>query len=108
MDSGKATRPLEGIRQQDKQSPSRSSSFSSFRESSGASFEDDVSSATSLDSSSDEGGESDFIFRLEPMLGFCIVSRLIAIAFANDAFRRKFISIEEIFSLEVPSEREVP
>ena len=40
------------------------------------------------------------------MLGFCIVSHFIALAFADQAFRRDFASLEEIFNLQIPAERE--
>lgn len=40
------------------------------------------------------------------MLGFCIVSHFIALAFADKAFRRDFTSVEEIFSLQIPPERD--
>jgi hypothetical protein len=46
-----------------------------------------------------------FVFRLESVLGFCIVAHLIAIALADNAFRRDFCSIEEIFSLEIPAHK---
>jgi hypothetical protein len=46
------------------------------------------------------------VFRLESILGFCIVSHLTALAIADDAFRRHFTSIEHIFDLEIPADKD--
>jgi hypothetical protein len=47
-----------------------------------------------------------FIFRLENTLAFCIVLHLLAIFVAHGAFRNDYGSIEEIFRLELPVNRD--
>lgn len=47
-----------------------------------------------------------FIFRLKSILAFCILSHLISLAIADDAFRRHYTSPEEIFRLEIPANKE--
>ena len=48
----------------------------------------------------------EFVFHLENVLAFCIVSRLIAHALADNAFRRRYTSPEDIFNIKIRPNRE--
>ncbi|KAJ9644084.1 hypothetical protein H2199_003952 [Coniosporium tulheliwenetii] len=48
-----------------------------------------------------------FVFHLESTSAFCILSHILSIALADDAFRRNYTSVEEIFSLGIPPQRDV-
>lgn len=48
-----------------------------------------------------------FTFRLESLPAFCIVSYILSIGIAQDALRDDFKSINDIFNLELPAERNV-
>ncbi|KAJ9654854.1 hypothetical protein H2201_008928 [Coniosporium apollinis] len=54
-----------------------------------------------------KGRRKKFIFHLENIPAFCIVSHILSIAFADNAFRSDFASVKEIFSLEIPPRRDV-
>jgi hypothetical protein len=43
------------------------------------------------------------MFQLESILSFCIIAHVMAIALADQTFRRRFDSIEAIFRSEIPA-----
>ncbi|KAI9763522.1 MAG: hypothetical protein M1839_006442 [Geoglossum umbratile] len=60
-----------------------------------------------IKNSGGKGRRKKFIFRFESLPAFCIVSHFLALALNDGAFKRDFNSIEEVFSLEVPANRDV-
>jgi hypothetical protein len=48
-----------------------------------------------------------FIFYEEPTLAYCLVYQIMALAFAHQAFRRTFTSVQQLLSLTVPAGRDV-
>lgn len=48
-----------------------------------------------------------FTFRLESLPAFCIVSYILSIGIAQDALRDDFQSIQDIFDLQLPAQRNV-
>ncbi|KAF2179944.1 hypothetical protein K469DRAFT_715808 [Zopfia rhizophila CBS 207.26] len=58
-----------------------------------------------IKTSGGKGRRKRFIFHLESIPAFCIVSRLVSHAIADDAFRRHYTSPEEIFTLEIPAHK---
>ncbi|KAI9868969.1 MAG: hypothetical protein M1813_002792 [Trichoglossum hirsutum] len=56
-----------------------------------------------IKNSREKGKRKKFIFHLESISAFCIVSHLLAIAFDDDAFASNVTSIEDIFHLEINS-----
>jgi hypothetical protein len=48
-----------------------------------------------------------FTFHLEGLPSYCIVSHLLAIGFRQEAFHDSFSTIQQIFDLKIPAEREV-
>ena len=47
-----------------------------------------------------------FIFRLESIPAFCIVSYIISLAIADNAFRYHLTSVEEVFNYTIPAHKE--
>ncbi|KAJ9641087.1 hypothetical protein H2199_005755 [Coniosporium tulheliwenetii] len=60
-----------------------------------------------IKNSGGKGRRKKFIFRLESTPAFCILSHILSIALADDAFRLNYTSVEEIFSLEIPPQRDM-
>ncbi|KAL5405073.1 hypothetical protein PMIN06_010286 [Paraphaeosphaeria minitans] len=54
-----------------------------------------------------DGTSKKFTFHLERLPAYCIVSHLLAISFRQDAFHDGFSTIQQIFDLKIPAEREV-
>jgi hypothetical protein len=54
----------------------------------------------------DTANSKTLVLRLESILSFCIISHLIALAIADDAFRRRFTTIEDVSNLEIPAHKE--
>ncbi|KAL5380681.1 hypothetical protein PMIN03_010533 [Paraphaeosphaeria minitans] len=54
-----------------------------------------------------DGTSKKFSFHLEELPAYCIVSHLLAISFRQDAFYDGFSTIQQIFDLKIPTEREV-
>ncbi|KAF9729895.1 hypothetical protein PMIN01_11828 [Paraphaeosphaeria minitans] len=54
-----------------------------------------------------DGTSKKFTFHLEGLPAYCIVSHLLAIGFRQDAFHDGFSTIQQIFDLKIPAEREV-
>lgn len=48
-----------------------------------------------------------FTFHLEGLPAYCIVSHFLAIGFRQDAFHDGFSTVQQIFDLKIPAEREV-
>ncbi|KAL5371230.1 hypothetical protein DPSP01_014407 [Paraphaeosphaeria sporulosa] len=54
-----------------------------------------------------DGTSKKFTFHLEGLPAYCIVSHLLAIGFRQDAFHDGFSTVQQIFDLKIPAEREV-
>lgn len=54
-----------------------------------------------------DGTSKKFTFHLEGLPAYCIVSHLLAIGLRQDAFHDGFSTIQQIFDLKIPAEREV-
>ncbi|KAL5404076.1 hypothetical protein PMIN04_012660 [Paraphaeosphaeria minitans] len=54
-----------------------------------------------------DGTSKKFTFHLEGLPAYCIVSHLLAISFRQDAFHDGFSTVQQIFDLKIPAQREV-
>ncbi|KAL9127778.1 MAG: hypothetical protein Q9217_003408 [Psora testacea] len=59
-----------------------------------------------IKNSGGKGRRKKFILRLECIPAFCIVSHLLALALADDAFQHRFASVADIFQLQIPPSKE--
>ncbi|KAL5370823.1 hypothetical protein DPSP01_014649 [Paraphaeosphaeria sporulosa] len=54
-----------------------------------------------------DGTSKKFTFHLKGLPTYCIVSHLLAISFRQNAFHDGFSTVQQIFNLKIPAEREV-